>query len=630
MAKSAIDAATLSNVDDVRQKHISLSLKTDFRTKQIIGKASITFHTIKNKTTKVILDTFGLIIKSVVDHENNSPLTYEHQAPVETFGQALAIDIPVKSQVSESKFTIDIFYETTDKGGAIQWLPPSQTENKVHPYLFTQGQAIHSRSFLPCQDCPGVKVTWDARVTVPKALTAVMSALGNGDAPENYSTSTTEHTFSFHQPVPVSTYLISLAVGELEFESIGERTGVWGERGVVERSAYEFASMEKMVKAGEEVCGEYVWTRYDVLVLPGSFPYGGMENPCLTFATPTLLAGDRSLSDVIIHEIVHSWMGNLVTNSNWKHFWLNEGWTMFVQRKIMQKLYGSPVAEFDACRSVKDLVDTVALFGTAHNFTRLCPCLTNVDPDDSFSRIPYEKGFHLLRYLETVVGGNDAFAPFIKAYVKEFAYKTLDSEDFKAFFMSYFASVDGIHDIDWNLWFNGTGMPPVKNKFDESLAKEAVALKDRWVSGKGDGCESSDIQGWRAMQIMYFIDLLQIEGEEESSNDDDNNSNSNSSVFQEKYVLDLMDRLYGFTKSGNSEIRFRWQILCIKAEIEEIIPHAVKLLTEQGRMKFTRPLYRALYQSKMGREIARETFVKNQSRYHAICAKMVSRDLGLS
>lgn len=301
---------------------------------------------------------------------------------------------------------------------------------------------------------------------------------------------------------------------------------------------------------------------------------------------------------------------------------------MFVQRKIMQKLYGSPVAEFDACRSVKDLVDTVALFGTAHNFTRLCPCLTNVDPDDSFSDIPYEKGFHLLRYLETVVGGNDAFAPFIKAYVKEFAYKTLDSEDFKAFFMSYFSNVNGIHDIDWNLWFNGTGMPPVENKFDESLAKEAVALKDKWVSGKGDSCESSDIQGWRAMQIMYFIDLIQIEGEEESSNDEDNNSNS--SVFQEKSVLDTMDRLYGFTKSGNSEIRFRWQILCIKAEIEDIIPHVVKLLTEQGRMKFTRPLYRALYKSKMGREIARETFVKNQSRYHAICAKMVSRDLGLS
>lgn len=615
---SASDLATLSNVDSVRQKHISLHLKTDFGAQKIVGKASITFVVVAEGVERVLLDTFALVISSVISSVNGLPLVYKHLEPVETFGRALEIVIPSESRKPGSEFAVTVAYETTDKGGAIQWLPPSQTDGKVHPFLFTQCQAIHSRSFFPSQDTPGAKVSYDAVVVVPKPLRALMSALGNGGPPctefERDAPNDEWNSFSFRQPVPTSTYLIALAVGDLGFKASGPRTGVWAEKGVVERAAFEFDGTAAMVSAGEEVCGPYVWTRYDVLCMPGSFPYGGMENPCLTFVTPTLLAGDRSLADVVIHEITHSWMGNLVTNSNWKHFWLNEGWTMFVQRKIMTILHGSSVAELDACLRVKDLEVTVKLFGKGHNFTRLCPCLTNVDPDDAFSIVPYEKGFHLLRYLETVVGGHDAFAPFVKAYVKEFAYKTLNSDDFKGFFLKYFEHVEATNSINWDEWLNGTGMPPVSNKFDQSLAIEAADLKDKWLAERGKGASGMDIEQWKAMQTMYFIDLLQAE---------------ESDTFRQNDVLSLMDRLYNFTTSGNSEIRFRWQILCINAEMEEIIPHVIKLVTEQGRMKFTRPLYRALFNSKMGKDIAIKTFLKNRSKYHSICVKMVSRDLGL-
>ena len=618
--KTASDLATLSNPDDVRQKHVSLNLRADFSAQMIVGTAAITFVVVRDGTGEAHLDTFGINVRSVVSNAG-TPLPFKLGDKHDVFGTRLTIDIPAESRAVGSEFIAVVAYNTTERGGAIQWLPPEQTDGKVHPFLFTQCQAIHARSFLPCQDTPGAKTTYDAVVTVPKALTAIMSALGNGGPSRppypdtEYPFSEEWHSFSFQQPVACASYLIALCVGDLAFKELGDRTGVWAEKGVVDRAAYEFDGMEAMVSAGEEVCGPYVWTRYDVLCMPGSFPYGGMENPCLTFVTPTLLAGDRSLADVVIHEITHSWTGNLVTNSNWKHFWLNEGWTMFVQRKIMSILHGLPVAELDASLRMKGLKEAVEKFGEDHNFTRLCPDLENVDPDDAFSIIPYEKGFHLLRYLETVVGGHEAFKPFVLAYVKEFAFKTLDSDDFKTFFLNFFAGVDATKAIDWDAWFRGTGMPPVKNNFDQSLAVEVVALKDKWVAGGGDGCGSGDIQAWKAMQTMYFIDLLQAE--------------SGSGVFKEERVLQRMDGLYNFTKSGNAEIRFRWQILCIGAEMESIIPHALQLATEQGRMKFTRPLYRALFNSKMGKEIAVNTFLENRSKYHSICAKMVGRDLGV-
>ena len=385
---------------------------------------------------------------------------------------------------------VTIAYRTGPEATAIQWLEPSMTAGKKLPFLFTQCQAIHARSLVPCQDTPQVKTTYEAKVTVPTGLVATMSALGNGDAA---AVAGDAATFSFNQPVAMAAYLIAIAVGDLKFKKLSDRCGVWAETSVVEEAADEFAEMEAMLSAAEQVCGPYVWGRYDVLCMPPSFPYGGMENPCLTFVTPTLLAGDRSLADVVIHEIAHSWTGNLVTNESWQHFWLNEGWTMFVQRKVMGILQGQPAAEFDAMSGTKRLVDSVDECGCDHTFSCLLPDLKNIDPDDAFSSIPYEKGFSFLWYLQTKAGGAEAFGPFVLAYMKEFAHRTLTSYDFKDFYLNFFKGNAGVADIDWDTWLLKPGMPPCDNVFDDSLEKACVALVDKWLdSGNGDGCSVRD------------------------------------------------------------------------------------------------------------------------------------------
>ena len=610
--KSATDLASLSTPDEIRQTHYSLDLTVDFGTKTLVGSTTISFVILKENANTIVLDTNGLDIHRVII--DDAPVGWTLGDSVDPFGRPLSITLPSPGKLnSEVKVKID--YSTTEKSGALQWLPPAQTDGKVYPFLFSQCQAIHARSMMPCQDTCGAKCTYDSKITVPKELTALMSARGNGE-PAKPCSDGSMHTFFFNQPVACATYLVALAVGDLSFKATGMRTGVWAEPNVVEKAAYEFDGMEEMVNTGESICGEYVWGRYDVLCMPPSFPYGGMENPCLTFVTPTLLAGDRSLADVVIHEITHSWTGNLVTNSNWKHFWLNEGWTMFIQRKIVAKMHGIQMAELDASLRLKSLKDCVNMFGNGHNFTRLCPDLENVDPDDAFSIVPYEKGFHLLRYLEDVVGGAANFEPFIKAYIKEFAHKTLTSNDFKAFFLNFFTNVSNTAQIDWEGWFRGTGMPPVDNKFDDALARDVMKLVRSWIDSRGTNSKSADIKDWIAMQTMFFLDLLQHPDAK--------------AINQSPEMLGKMDVIYGFTQSGNAEIRFRWQVLCLRAGVREIVPHVVKLATEQGRMKFTRPLYRELYKTEFGKEVAVETFKNHQQFYHPICAKMVARDLGLA
>jgi leukotriene-A4 hydrolase len=312
-----------------------------------------------------------------------------------------------------------ISYSTTKAGSAVQWLAESATADKKAPFLFTQCQAIHARTLLPCQDTPMVKATHSARIRCPAGTTAVMSALGNGDEPVDVHEDGSR-TFAFTQPVAVAAYLVALAVGHLVSKEVGPRSSVWAEPSVVDAAVYEFGETEEFLQTGERICGPYVWTRYDILCMPPSFPYGGMENPCLTFVTPTLLAGDRSLADTVIHEITHSWTGNLVTNRTWEHFWLNEGWTMVVQRKIVRDLYGQKVADLDAFSHLSDLRGDVDRYGQDHNFTRLVPDLSadgGLDPDDSFSTVPYEKGHALLASLQHTVGGAAVFDPYIKAYV---------------------------------------------------------------------------------------------------------------------------------------------------------------------------------------------------------------------
>jgi len=431
----SFDPNSQSNIHEIITRHISLLWDVDFDSKSIKGQVSLTGEALKDGVSQFTFDSKDLDIQGVTSAEGET-LKFALESPHEVFGHCLRVTLGKPLNKGE-KVVISIKYNTRPSSSAIQWLSPSQTAGKKEPYLFTQCQAIHCRTMLPCQDAPSVKAPYDATVTIPKQLTAVMSALESSPPTEHGD----KKTFYFSQKVPTSSYLIALGVGDLQSKEIGPRTKVWSEPSYVDRAAYEFAETEQFIQIAEKHLGPYVWGRYDILLLPPSFPYGGMENPCLTFVTPSLLAGDRSLADVVAHEISHSWSGNLVTNLTWEHFWLNEGWTVYNERIIHGDMHGEKERHFKSIQGLKALDDSINMYGQDSPHTSLYQKLTGIDPDDAFSSVPYEKGFNFLFYLETVVGGLEPFLKFARAYFDEFKYSTITTEQFKQFFLQHFSTL---------------------------------------------------------------------------------------------------------------------------------------------------------------------------------------------
>jgi leukotriene-A4 hydrolase len=539
-------------------------------------------------------------------------------------GQKLSIELP-KAFPVHSTVTVSIDYETTQGCTALQWLPPTQTAGKVYPYLFSQSQAIHARSLFPCMDSPSVKITYKAKVTVPSWSTAIMSALSCGSTTTTEDNTTT--TFLFHQPIPIPSYLFAIVVGQLECRSISPRVKVWSEPSMVDAAADEFANTEEYLSIAEEITGiPYVWGRYDLLCLVPSFPYGGMENPCLTFVTPTLLAGDGSLTGVIAHEIAHSWTGNLVTNATWEHFWLNEGWTRWLESKIMTKYNNnnSQISHLDMISANVHLKEDIDLLPPP--YTRLVQQLGDNDPDDSFSSVPYEKGFQLLYFLEQTVG-EQAFLTFFQSYLQKFKYGTITSQQFQDFFSSMFESIKDT--IPWDTWYYEPGMPIVQPSFDDTLARAATELANEWVevddkiyaSGEvvqPEGDEES-IRNWKTNQISWFLDdLFMI-------------CTKRGRPLQRETIA-LMSNKYRFHESKNSEILFRYSKLAVAAGDDQILPTVIRFITTQGRMKYVRPLYRALFESTTSattKSLAVEAFLAHKNFYHPIAAKMIAKDLEL-
>jgi leukotriene-A4 hydrolase len=612
------DPASNANIAEVRTTHLQIELEVDFERKVLHGHVDLGLEAVRDGLRQVVLDTRDLAVTAVDAVPPAGPLQTLQFAlgqKSEAFGQPLVINLNEAKSVG-TRFVVRVHYETSPNASGLQWLPPSQTEGKKYPYLFSQFEAIHCRSTVPCQDSPSIKAPYAARVTVPKPLVALMSALSVGETEQEGKT-----TFVFHQRVPIPSYLIAFVVGNLVSKDIGPRSKVWTEPEKAEAAAWEFANTEEYLKTAEELLTPYEWGRYDILMLPSSFPYGGMENPCLTFVTPSLLAGDRSLTDVVAHEIAHSWMGNLVTNRTWEHFWLNEGFTVFIERKIIGRLRGEKHRQFSALLGNHALVESIAHFGQANQeFTKLIQNQQDADPDDAFSSVPYEKGSQFLYFLELTVGGAALFEPFLQAYVKKFAHSTLTSEEFKDFFLQYFNELPGfdaskLDAIDWDAWFNSPGLPPVDivSKFDDSLAVQSNELAKKWALSDAPEGNESDIQGWSTPQLVAFLEKLTVS---EGLNVD---------------KLARMEKAYHFTQSRNAEIRFRWYTLAIRHGFEEAYPHVVSFLEEHGRMKFVRPLYRELFHGQeTAKQLAIDTFSQYKNNYHPICSKMVAKDMGIA
>ena len=391
----AFDPHSFSNPEQVRVRHLELDLEVDFAARILSGTAILCFDAAEAPT--LILDTRGLQVKEVQSTTGGgyAPAPYALQPADPILGSALTISIPPGATA------VRIRYATGPNASALQWLAPPQTAGKVHPFLYTQSQAIHARSWIPMQDTPAVRVTYNARLRVPEGLLAVMSAEMQVDPPRSGE-------YRFHMPQPIPAYLIALAAGDLAHHTLGPRSGIYAEPPVIEQAAREFEDTEQMIAAVEELYGPYLWGRYDLLVLPPSFPFGGMENPRLTFVTPTVLAGDKSLVALVAHELAHSWSGNLVTNATWEDFWLNEGFTVYLERRIVEKVYGARREAMEASLGRQELEREIAQLEPRDTILQID--LKGRDPDAGCTLVPYEKGALLLRSLEEAVGRDGSTA----------------------------------------------------------------------------------------------------------------------------------------------------------------------------------------------------------------------------
>lgn len=480
--------------------------------------------------------------------------------------------------------------------------------------MFSQCQPIHARSILPCQDTPYVKFTYDAEVTAPEEFTVLMSALRNNKSERTSDGIKTR----FNQPTPIPAYLLAIAVGVLESRRLGPRSLVWAEKQEIEQSAWEFAETEKYLQAAEKLCGPYVWNQYDLLVLPPSFPYGGMENPCLTFVTPTLLAGDRSQADVIVHEIMHSWTGNLVTNRNFEHFWLNEGFTVFLERKVAASLITDPEEsrrsrDFHSLLGLQELKETINdHLGSSNPLTRLVVELNGVHPDDAFSRVPYEKGSLFLRYVEDLVGGPAVFDDFLRSYLNKFKNKSLDTDGFKAYLLDYFKDNNSLKNFDWSAWFYSSGMPPAVPDYDTTMSKACTELANFVQTQDASSFSYNDVKNFTPHQMIHFLQQI-VDGEP-------------LPLDKVKAIGDI----YKLKDNKNTEIIYRWLRICVRSKDDSMVDETFNFVNRQGRMKYVRPIYRDLYAWEDVRALAIDNFLKNEPYMMHVSAYTLRKDLHLN
>jgi len=586
------DAHSYSNPQSVRVRHVDLDWNVLFEKKILQGTATLTVERVGELKTRLgylILDTRDLTIEKVetsVSGAKYFDAQFSLGATDKILGAPLNVTMP-----SGTKF-VRVHYSTSPTASGLQWLEPAQTAGKKTPFMFSQAQAIHARSFIPIQDSPQVRITYTARVRTPKNLLAVMSAEGNSQ------TSARGGDYRFKMTRPIPSYLIAIAVGDLQFRSLGRRTGVYTEPATLEKAAFELSDTEKMVAATEKIYGAYRWGRYDLLVLPPSFPFGGMENPMLTFATPTILAGDKSLVSLVAHELAHSWSGNLVTNATWRDFWLNEGFTTYLERRIIEAVYGKPRREMEATLGKRGLLEEMADLEERDEI--LYVDLKGRDPDEGFTGVPYEKGALFLRWLEEKVG-RAKFDKFVRGYFDAHAFQSITTETFVNYLQKNLidANPQLASRADIDEWIYKAGLPknapePKSDAFEkvEARAKDYI---DRKIEANGIYALS---RNWVTQEWLHFLKSLPAD--------------LGSAKMAE------LDRVLKFTESGNSEIAFQWLLMSIKNNYAAADARLEEFLINIGRRKFVRPLFAELAKTEAGTTRAKAIYAKARSGYHPI------------
>jgi aminopeptidase N len=562
----------------------------DFASRRLTGEARLLLGAPSGG--RLDLDSDELEIRSVED-QTGRPIPFHLGEPDPVLGRRLRLELP------EGTSEVVLRYATSPEATALQWLSPEQTEGRAASFLFSQCQPHHARSMVPCQDSPRVRVTYRAEITVPEGIRPVMSA---GDAGEAPGPDPGTRTFAFEMPQPIPSYLLALAAGRLESRELGPRSRIWAEPETVEAAAFEFSEIESMISTAEGIFGPYEWDRYDMLVLPPSFPYGGMENPRLTFLTPTLLAGDRSLVAVVVHELAHSWTGNLVTNATMNDFWLNEGFTVWAERRILEALRGRDAASLAWAIGQTGLDRSMERFGANSPFTRLRTDLWGVDPDSMYSDVPYEKGARLVALLERTVG-RKRFDAFIREYIERFRFTSITSEEFLAFLEECLpgpAAEAGVQE-----WVYGTGLPKNAPRF----SSEGLAAIEAKAAGWAEGIRIAEAEAasWTPAETLIYLQGLP------------------RPVSKEDCVR--LDLTFDLTSQGNYEILVEWLAIAAASDYAPAFPRIREVLGRVGRMKYLRPLYKALGASERTRALARSTFAEVADRYHALSRRVAETEM---
>ncbi len=577
---TTVEDYSYARLDEVAVKHMDLDLTVDFDRQVISGTAAFD---IENKTdaNTVHFDTWALHILDVtVDGEEARWL----------LGDSLAlVGRPLSVAIRPDTKRVTVRYQTTTEARGVQWLTPPQTLGKRHPYMYTQSQSYHARSWVPCQDTPANRFTYAARVKAPAGLLAVMSA-------QNPDTKSTDGVYQFEMKQPIPSYLLALAVGDIEYRSIGPRTGVYSEPGLVDAAASEFADMEKMMDAAESMLGPYRWDRFDVLVLPPSFPFGGMENPRLTFATPILVAGDKSLVSVVVHELAHSWSGNLVTNATWNDFWLNEGFTTYFERRLDEVLYGREYMEMQSLLGRRDLDLDFEEYGADSKDTALYLQLGDRDFEEVSTTAAYEKGYLFLRMLEESFT-REQFDPFLRRYFDQHAFQTMTTERFVAYLKQdlFHGDVAKYAELKVDEWIYQPGLPsnspqPKSARFDQVDAQIAAFAE-------GTPAKRLNTKGWTTNEWQRFLDNL-------------------PQPVAPARLADLESTFH--FENMNAVVQRSWFPNVIESQYEPAYPALETFLTSIGRRYLLRPVYQKLAETPEGLEFARRVYATARPSYHSI------------
>ncbi|MDI3263186.1 MAG: M1 family metallopeptidase [Fulvimonas sp.] len=595
VAAQAADPHSYAQPDEVRVRHLALDLRLDFPHRVLAGHATLTLDWIDPKAAALVLDTRDLAIAHVeaIDGEGHtSPLPYTLAPRDAELGSKLTIAAP--SHPAQVRIT----YATSPAASGLQWLAPAQTAGKRQPFMFSQSESIHARSWVPLQDSPAIRFTYDAHVSAPANVRVVMSALNGAGHP-------LDGDFRFDQPHPIPSYLLAIAAGDLAVRETGPRSAVYAEPAVVDKAAHEFEDTERLIATTESLYGPYAWGRYDLLVLPPSFPFGGMENPDMTFATPTVLVGDKSLVSLVSHELAHSWSGNLVTSAAWRDIWLNEGFTTYVQGRITEAVYGKALADEEALLSARALQKSIGALPA--NAQRLAPEPRGIGADDALSDVAYDKGSWFLRTLEQRFGRAD-FDAWLKGYFHRHAFTSITTEDMLADLESNLLDAHP-GKMGWDevrAWVYAPGIPkdaplPTSPRFDAIDQACAAFLAGDLPAAR------LDAQHWNTQEWMYFLDRLPDDAP--------------------LAKLRELDAAWHLTGTPNAEIGMRWYSHAIAAGDTDAWSAAREHMTRIGRIYLTVPVYRAFATTPAGLAYAKAAYAQARDGYHPLTREAIERVL---